>query len=348
MAKAPRIVQRDALHGIVAKIFKAAGCSDKDAGVCADVLVWANQRGVDSHGVVRVPRYVEMFKSGEAKAQPDMNIRKLRSATAVVEAGGAPGPVALEKAMTTAIEMAREAGVAWVAVKGTVHTGAIGYYTELAAKQGMIGLGIVAGIPNMAYHGAKGAAVATSPLAISVPGAKHGTLLLDMATATIALGKINQHKIKGIPLPEGAALDAEGNPTTDPEKAVTPLPMGGAKGSGMSLMFELLTSVLVSNPIVAPFHQKAPGAKKHRQNAALIALDISAFGDVSGFRSMVDAAADGIKSIPPAEAGSEVLLPGERSARVFVQRGKEGIPVPPKTWDALVEAAQAVGVDIGD
>jgi LDH2 family malate/lactate/ureidoglycolate dehydrogenase len=116
----------------------------------------------------------------------------------------------------------------------------------------------------------------------------------------------------------------------------------------MSLMFELLTSVLVANPIVAPFHQKAPGAKKHRQNAALIALDVSAFGDVSAFKSMVDAAADGIKGLTPAQEGSEVLLPGERSARAFKQRGTEGIPVPPKTWEALVEAAKAVGVEIGE
>jgi len=343
-----RVVQPDALHGIVRKIFTAAGCSGQDASIVADVLVWANLRGVDSHGVVRVPRYVEMFKSGEAKANPAMKTRRLRPAAAVVDADGAPGPVALTAAMTTAIEMACETGIAWVAVRGTVHTGAIGYYAELAARQGMIGLGIVAGIPNMAYHGARGAAVATSPLAIAVPSSRHGTLLLDMATATIALGKIAQHKIKGLPLPEGAALDADGLPTTDPGKAVTPLPMAGAKGSGLSLMFELMTSALIANPIVAPFHAKAPGARKHRQNAGFLAIDVAAFGDSADFKSQVDAAADAIQALPPADAGAKVLLPGERGARTFEQRRVEGIPVPPKTWEALVEAAQAVGVDIGD
>jgi LDH2 family malate/lactate/ureidoglycolate dehydrogenase len=348
MAKAARVVQRDALHGIVTRIFTAAGCSDRDAGVVANVLVWANLRGVDSHGVVRVPRYVEMFKSGEAKAKPAMKTVRLRAAAAVVEADGAPGPVALEAGMTAAIAMAREAGVAWTAVRGTVHTGAIGYYAELAARQGMIGVGIVAGIPNMAYHGARGGAVATSPLAIAVPSSRHGTLLLDMATATIALGKIAQHKIKGLPLPEGAALDADGLPTTDPGKAVTPLPMGGAKGSGMSLMFELMTSALIANPIVAPFHAKTPGGCKHRQNAAMLAIDAAAFGDLAGFKSLVDATADAIKAVPPAYPGAEVLLPGERGARTYEQRHAEGILIPPKTWEALVEAAQAVGVDIGE
>ncbi len=344
MAKAARVVQKDALHKTVARIFTAAGCSDEHAGVVADVLVWANLRGVDSHGVVRVPRYIEMFKSGEAKARPDIKVVHPRSAALVVDAAGAPGPVALQTAMAAAIDAARKSGVAWAAVRGTVHTGAIGYYAELAAKEGMIGMGIVAGVPNMAYHGARGAAVATSPLAIAVPSNTHGTILLDMATATIALGKIAQHKIRGLPLPEGAALDSEGLPTTDPDKAVTPLPVGGPKGSGMSLMFELMTSVLISNPIVAPFHAKAPGGRKHRQNAAMLAIDVTTFGDLGAFRSAVDAAVGAIKAMPAASENAEILLPGERGARTFEQRTREGIPIPPKTWEALVEAAQAVGV----
>ena len=346
MAKTARVVQRDALHSIVKRIFAAAGCSDEHATVVADVLLWANLRGVDSHGVVRVPRYIEMFKSGEAKANPALKTRRLRPAALLVDADGAPGPVALHTAMAGAIDAARETGVAWAWVRGTVHTGAIGCYAELAARRGMIGVGIVAGVPNMGYHGARGAGVVTSPLAIAVPSRQHGMLLLDMATATIALGKIAQHKIKGLPLPEGAALDADGLPTVDAAKAVTPLPMAGAKGSGMSLMFELMTSVLVGNPIVAPFHAKAPGGRKHRQNAAMLAIDIATFGELDAFKSLVDETVDAIKAMPAAEAGVEVLLPGERGARTLVQRAKEGIPIASLTWDALVEAARAVGINI--
>src|SRR5262245_4596774 len=325
VAKTARVVQRDALRNIVKRIFAAAGCSDKHATVVADVLLWANLRGVDSHGVVRVPRYIEMFKSGEAKASPALKTRRLRPAALLVEADGAPGPVALHTAMTAAIDAARETGVAWASVRGTVHTGAIGYYAELAAGQGMIGVGIVAGVPNMGYHGARGAGVATSPLAIAVPSSQHGTILLDMATATIALGKITQHKIRGLPLPEGAALDAEGLPTTDAAKAVTPLPMAGAKGSGLSLMFELMTSALVGNPIVAPFHAKAPGGRKHRQNAAMLAIDVATFSDPAAFRSLVDEAVGAIKAMPTAEAGVEVMLQGERGARGLARRQWGGV-----------------------
>ena len=164
MAKAAaRVVPRNLLHRMVAGIFTAAGCSDEHAATVADVLVWANLRGVDLHGVVRVPRYIELFKSGEAKARPAIKVQRPRASVVVVDADGAPGPVALQTAMTAAIDAARTSGIAWAAVRGTVHTGAIGYYADLAAQQGMIGVGMVAGIPNMAYHGARGAAVATSP-----------------------------------------------------------------------------------------------------------------------------------------------------------------------------------------
>src|SRR5262245_36300837 len=325
MAKSARVVPQDSLHRMVREIFAAAGCSVEHAGVVADVLLWANLRGVDSHGVVRVPRYIEMLKSGEAKARPEIKIDRPRLPALVVDADSAPGPVALQSAMAAAIEAAQFAGVAWAAVRGTVHTGAIGYYAELAAKQGLIGVGIVAGVPNMAYHGARGAAVATSPLAIAVPGQSRGTILLDMATATIALGKIAQHKIKGLPLPEGAALDSDGLPTVDAAKAVTPLPMAGAKGSGLSLMFELMTSALVGNPIVAPFHAKAPGGRKHRQNAAMLAIDVATFSDPAAFRSLVDEAVGAIKAMPTAEAGVEVMLQGERGARGLARRQWGGV-----------------------
>ena len=111
-------------------------------------------------------------------------------------------------------------------------------------------------------------------------------------------------------------------------------------------MFELMTSVLVGNPIVAPFHAKAPGGRKHRQNAAMLAIDIATFSHPDTFRSLVDETASAIKAMPPAEPGVEVLLPGERGARTSAQRLKEGIPIPPPTWEALVETARAVGIDI--
>ncbi|NUQ88696.1 MAG: Ldh family oxidoreductase, partial [Glycomyces artemisiae] len=216
------------------------------------------------------------------------------------------------------------------------------------AEQGLVGIGFVAGMPNMGYTGVKGAAVATSPLAIAVPARDHAPLLLDMATATIALGRIRQAKASGTPLPEGAAATEDGTPTTDPQQAVMPLPLGGAKGSGMSLAFEVLTSVLVGAPIFSAFHSDDPAGRKHRQNALLIAVDPAAFGDADTFTADVDATLSTLKGLPVAEGADGVYYPGERSALVAGERGRQGIPVAPKVRRELTAHAERLGVALPD
>jgi LDH2 family malate/lactate/ureidoglycolate dehydrogenase len=344
---APRtLISHQALRELVSGIFVAAGTSREHADTVADVLVWANLRGVDSHGVSRVPRYLELFDKGEANPTPSITVEQLRSAVAIVDADAAPGPVALTTAMHQAVSMARSAGIAWVAVRGTVHTGAIGYYTDCAAQYGMAGLGIVAGVPNMAYPGAAGAAVATSPLSVALPAGRHPTVLLDMATAVIALGKIAQYKNQGKPLPAGSALAADGTETTDAALAKIPLPTGGAKGAGMSLVFELLASGLTANPIVSSFHSGSPEGKKHRQNAVLVAVDISAFTPVEQFRSVVDDTVDAIKGLPATDPDREILVPGERGAKTLAERLNGGIPLPEKLIASLRAEAEKLGAPV--
>jgi LDH2 family malate/lactate/ureidoglycolate dehydrogenase len=344
---APRTVVPDkTLRTLVSDIFVAAGTSREHADTVADVLVWANLRGVDSHGVSRVPRYLELFDKGEANPRPTIAVDELRSAVAVVDADAAPGPVALSLAMDQAVSMARSAGVAWVAVRGTVHTGAIGYYTEAAAQYGMAGLGIVAGVPNMAYAGGIGPGVATSPLSVAVPAGRHPTVLLDMATAVIALGRIAQHQASGRPLPAGAALTKDGRPTTDPAEAAVPLPVGGAKGAGMSLVFELLASGLTANPIVSAYHGGTEEGRRHRQNAVLVAVDVAAFLPVEQFRGIVDETVDAIKGLPPGEPDREILVPGERGARTFADRLTNGVPLPAPLVARLVGHARTLGAPV--
>lgn len=255
------LVPAEDLRTFSAALLEKGGLSAEHARTTADVFVWAALRGVDSHGIARVPAYLDLLEKGVANADARITVESTTPAAAVLDADRAPGPVALSAAADEAVTRARTTGIAAVGVRRTVHTGAIGYYVSKIAEQGLVGIGFVAGMPNMGYTGVRGAAVATSPLAIAVPtdsSSAHAPLLLDMATATIALGKIRQAKASGTPLPEGAAATEDGTPTTDPEKAVMPLPLGGAKGSGMSLAFELLTSVLVGAPIFASFHSDDP------------------------------------------------------------------------------------------
>ncbi|MFF2487160.1 Ldh family oxidoreductase [Microbacterium sp. NPDC058062] len=340
----PVTVPADALEAFIRDIFEAAGVSADDAATAAPSFVWASLRGVDSHGISRVPRYVEMFGSGVANPRPAIVIDDAAPGVAVVDADFAPGPVALTRAADLAVEKARTQGVAVVSVRNTVHTGAIGYYVSRIADAGLVGIGIAAGSPMMSYEGAVGASVATSPLAIAVPGTgDKPTVLLDMASSLIALGKIAQYKREGRPLPEGSATTADGTPTTDPELAKIPTPLGGPKGSGLSLMFELLTSVLVTAPILTKYHA---GEKKHRQNATLIVLDPAAFGSAEEFAANVDATIDTIHGLPKAEGVEQILVPGERSAGTLEKRSAAGIPVGDKLWAELVETAAGLGVAV--
>lgn len=338
-------VPADELRELATACLSAAGVRAEHAATVADSFVWANLRGIDSHGISRLPRYLELFEKGEAATDPQLRTEHVRDAALLVDADRAPGPVALTHAMREAVAVARRTGVAWATVGGTVHTGAIGYYTSWAASEGMAAIGIVAGVPNMGYEGVAGAAVATSPLSIALPASRHPDFVLDMATATIALGKIAQYRARGESLPEGAALTADGRPTTDPAEAKIPLPVGGPKGSGMSLAFELLTGALAGRPIVAEYHDGTPGGRRHRQNATLIAVDVSAFVPVEEFRQIVDRTIDAVTSLPPA-GDTAVTVPGQRAAATAREREASGIPLPPKVWDSVVQAATRLSVAV--
>ncbi|XVU29883.1 Ldh family oxidoreductase [Actinoplanes sp. CA-054009] len=317
------------------------------ARTISDVLIWAALRGVDSHGVARVPRYLELLASGEANPAPVMALSPGASAVAVLDADRAPGPVALTAAASEAVRLARANGIGAVGVRGTVHTGAIGYYTSRIAAEGLIGIAFVAGMPNMSYPGVRGAAVATSPLSIAVPTAgDRPPVLLDMATAGIALGKIAQYRNAGQTLPEGVAATADGTPTTDPNLATMPLPLGGAKGAGMSLVFELLTSVLVGAPILSSFHGDDPAGRRHRQNALILALRPAAFGDEAAFPPAVESTLAALRGLTPVADDAEIRYPGENSAAVAAERAAEGVPVAAKVWSELENAAKELHIPL--
>ncbi|BBH71102.1 dehydrogenase [Actinoplanes sp. OR16] len=334
------------LRTFTTALFTAAGVAPDHAATIADVLTWAGLRGVDSHGVSRVPRYLELLDSGEASARPSLVFGSTSPAVAVLDADRAPGPVALTAAADEAITRARVSGIGAVGVRRTVHTGAIGYYTSRIADAGLVGVAFVAGMPNMAYPGVTGAAVATSPLSIAVPAPGHPPALLDMATAGIALGRIAQFRNAGKTLPEGTAATADGTPTTDPNLATMPLPLGGAKGAGMSLVFELITSVLVGAPIFSSFHGDDPQGRVHRQNALILALDPAAFGEAEAFGPAVAATLETLKGLPRADEDVEIRYPGEGSAAVATRRAAAGVPVAPKVWAELQVAAAKRGVPV--
>ena len=345
MAPANVLVTKQHLSDLVRRIFVAAGFSDADARIEADVLVWANLRGVESHGIFRVPRYVGAIRSGALNPAPTLAVVREAGPTSIIEADRAAGPVAMTFAMDHAIAAARKNAVGFALVRNTTHTGPVGYYARAAARQGMIGIVTSASRPIMAYHGTRTPAVSTNPLAIAVPCAGGGPLVLDMATAAIAWGKLSQARRAGTPLPENVALDDKGHVTTDPARAFLPLPVAGAKGAGLSLMIECLVSLLCGTPLIAPALLGEPDTTGAWQHGLAIAVDIAAFIDPADFADEAARLARAIRSEPRADGFDEILMPGERGDRVLAEREKGGIPVPADQWRELVEVARSLGIE---
>ena len=320
----------------------AKGARAADAGVVADGLVWANLRGVDGHGVSRLPSYLDMIERGEIDPKAQPRLLHDRAATFVLDGGRGFGPVAMMQASAVAADRARSAGTCFGLVRETTHTGAIGRYAQWMAERGCAALIVGAGPAFVAYHGARVASLGTSPIAIAVPSGT-GPIVLDMATSAISNGKILQALATGAQLPPGTVLTGDGAPTTDPTKAETLLPLGGPKGSGLALMFEMLASVLAAAPIQA----LALGPQKRRrflQNSAILAVDIATFRPPAEFAHDADTLTALLKALPRQDGVDEILLPGERAGRTEIMRRKSGIPIAAKLWQELAAAAKAAGV----
>ncbi len=333
------VVRHEELVRFIADVLTACGASAADAASVAEGLVWANLRGIDGHGVSRLPRYLRIIERGEIDAKAQPKLIHDRAATFVLDSGHGFGPVAAMQAAALAVERAKNVGVCFGLIRETTHTGAIGRYAQWMAERGCAAIVMGAGPALMAYHGARIASMATSPVAIAVPSGD-GAIVLDMATSTISNGKIVQARHTGEALPPGTVLTAFGQPTTDPSKAEILLPLGGPKGSGLALMFEMLTSVLAAAPIQA----RALGPEKrsrHVNNTAMLAVDIVSFRPLGDFTRDADALAAIIKALPRQAGFDEITLPGERSRRTEAMRRRSGIPIPGKLWAELKSIAEA-------
>ena len=337
MAQVEIRVDADALKKFTTEVFTCAGMPPEDAAIEAEVLVWANLRGVDSHGVLRIPWYLDNVDKGWMNPRPHVEILKETPAVLYIEADRAFGPVVTTMAMKRVIEKASTVGIGWALLRNVTHQGAMAYYTLMAVEKKMAGIAIVCSPPNMAPYGAKAAGVHNSPIAIGVPAGQYPPLLLDMATSIVAGGKLEVALDKGIPLGAGWTLDSDGNPTTDPQRARILLPSGGPKGSGLALMFQCLTSLMANNPLIAPTLRGEN--KGHVQNSVVAAIDISLFTEVETFQAEVDETIKSLKALPKADGYDEILMPGEPEQKALDDRTRNGIPLPPGTIERLRKAA---------
>ncbi|HEX2923779.1 MAG TPA: Ldh family oxidoreductase [Chloroflexota bacterium] len=328
-------------------IFRAVGTPEDLAERVARSLARNNQMGHDSHGVIRIPGYIQEIENGSMVADARPVIEKETASTALVNGNWAFGLVSAQFATEVAIEKARKSQVAAVSINRCNHIGRVGGYTEMAAAEGMAAFvlcGIVTsnGSPGaVAPFGGAERVLGTNPISMAVPAREGEPVVLDYATSVAAEGKVRVARAKNEPLPPGEILDKDGNPSTDANDFYNGgvlLPFGGHKGYALSVMADLLGGYLSSSDVF-PNGLEAFGT-------LIVVLNVEAFRPLAEFREAVSGRLQKIKSVRPAPGFSEVMLPGEPERRTLLRRAKEGINLPEDTYSKLQDTAAKLGVEL--
>ncbi|BDG59178.1 Ldh family oxidoreductase [Caldinitratiruptor microaerophilus] len=337
------------LQAYVRVLFTAAGLPENDAAVVAENLVFADLRGVESHGVSRVPVYLRRLQEGAINPRPSIKVSGVHALCAV-DGDGGMGAVVASQAMRTVLEQARRFGIGAAFVRNSNHFGMASYYTLMAAREGMIGIATTNAPPAMAAWGGVEPVLGTNPLSIAFPAPDGGDpIVLDMATSTVARGKIRLAADRGEPIPQGWALDASGKPTTDPAAALqgTLFPLGGVKGYCLAVAVDLLSGVFAgagyANRLKQMYGRGRGVCVRSRVGHFLLAIDP---GQVQPQSASADALRDFRARLQggPRAGSAEILLPGELEARFERVRRRDGIPLSEHTRRALAEVAHELGI----
>lgn len=335
------------LERLAAGLLGALGLPQADAALTARVLVAADLEGVETHGLGRLPNYVARLRKGLVNPTPQMQFVRRKGATALLDADNGMGQLAAARAMEEAIRLARELGTGWVAVRGSTHFGAASSYCRMATDAGMVGMIFSNTPPGMAPHGGREPFLGTNPLGIGVPAGDGPPVILDMATSAVARGQILKANREGRPIPPGAAIDAEGAPTTDAAAALKGalLPMAGAKGYGLALVVELLTGVLAGAAVAREIPSFFDDWEHPSNVGHLVgALDVAAFAEPAAFGARAQGLVEDLRQVPPAQGHTAVRVPGEQRARITAERLAAGVPLAPATVKQLQELAAELGV----
>jgi LDH2 family malate/lactate/ureidoglycolate dehydrogenase len=283
--------------------------------------------------------------AGVTNLDPPMRIERETPGSALLEANNGLGQIAGAKAMAIAIENARTTGVALVAVRNSSHFGAAGYFARMACAADMIGLVTTNAAPSIAPYGAKVALVGTNPLCAAIPAAGRRPILLDMATSVVARGKIWLAGLAGKKIPLGWALDQDGRPTDDPiaGQAGSLEAIGGPKGSGLSLVIDILCGVLTGTTLSGEVRLIADLSAPMKVSHLFMAINIASFINLDLFKNNIDKVIERVKSLPSVD-GSEIFLPGEIEFNLEAKRRAEGIPLSANVVAGLDQLAERYAV----
>ena len=344
------ILHAPTLLDFASRLFTAVGVPEADASIVAKNLVGANLRGHDSHGVLRIPQYLDFLRKGDYRVGVDLKVESDSPAVVVVDGQWGLGQVQAHKLLARIIPKAKQLGLASGTGHSIGHIGRLGEYAERAADEGLILLATVnnngAG-QRVAPPGGLEPRIGTNPLCVGVP-TDANPVILDFGTSVAAEGKVRVHYFNDRkPVPEGWLLDAKGHPTTDPSVLYEPplgsiLPMGGSqayKGFGLGLVLDMLSGGLTGGK---SSHPGATGAKGN--NVVFLAIDPAKFVGLDAMVEQSGGVARYVRATPKADGVAAILLPGDPERMMLEYRSIEGIPLEEGHWAKLIEEAKTLGV----
>ena len=360
--EAPRIPVA-ALHTFCTRVFEKLGVPPEDAALTSEVLLSADLRGVDSHGVARLPRYVNGLRDGVMKPSPELRIVHETPTTATLDAADGLGQPAGVRGMKLAIQKAKEMGTGFVAVRNSNHYGIAGYYALMALKHDLIGISLTNAATLVVPTFGKKALFGTNPISVAVPAGEERPYVLDMATSTVPRGKLEVYDRLGKEMPIGWATDSEGNPTQDAELALRGLaskdvlggllPLGGAgelfsghKGYGLALLVEILCGVLAGTAYASLVYPTGPDGESLPSKIGHFfgAIRIDGFRPVDQFKADMDDLIRMTKSSPKAEGQDRIYIQGEKEFEKEAERRRNGLPRHPAVVANIMKISEELDV----
>lgn len=342
-----RRVPFDPLLEVITGVFAACGMPREDAALVADTLVSCDLRGVHSHGLIRLPDYLSRFVPGGINPNASPRIVTELGGAIRIDGDNGMGQVVGVFAMNEAIERAKTHGVAIAAVGGSNHCGAMAYYTEMAVKADMIGLATTNALPTMAPWGGTTKIVGINPLSIGIPAGEAKPVIMDLAFGGSAHGKLRVYAQKGLPIPDGWALDKHGQPTNDAQAAVDGLiaPIGQFKGMNLGMTMGMLATLMSGAGYGTELGNMVDGPNFGVDGQFYMAINAGALEDIDTLKARTDKIVAEIHASPVAEGHDRVYAPGEIEALTAEQYLRDGIPLNEETLAGILDEAGARGVD---
>ena len=340
------------LKDFCCQAYMKAGVPAAEAEIVADLLARSDLRGVETHGVMRLPIYIQRLQKGYVRAVCKITTVKEKGSTAFLQAHGSMGHVVAHKAMEITIQKAAEHGIGWVSVKDSGHFGVAGLFSMMALKKDFIGYTVSNTAPMMAPYGGRERIIGNNPLSFAFPADKYLPIVLDLSCSVVSSGKLILCRKKGERIPLGWAYDKDGLPTEDPyegyEGGGSLAPIGGYKGYGMVLTHEMLTSVLTGGKWTQHIKSLYEEDKTGIQGTchSFMAIDPECFTGREKFKKDMDCYIKSIKESGKAKNVTEILMPGEPEYRTEAKRLKEGIPLESTTLQELVALGKSLGVSL--